>query len=84
MLLEEFELEMEKESIKNLNPILYVVWLAGNRIGINSRFYLVHRKWNCMTVAATVVGDVNVGGNGGGDGSSGIDCSGGGDGTGDN
>nr|KAJ0196286.1 hypothetical protein LSAT_V11C700370770 [Lactuca sativa] len=48
MLLKEFEmeLELEKESVRNLNPIPYAVWLAGNGIGINSRFRLVRRKWN--------------------------------------
>nr|KAJ0214130.1 hypothetical protein LSAT_V11C400180450 [Lactuca sativa] len=46
MLLKEFELELEKESVSNLNPIPYVVWLVGNGIGINSRICLVCRKWN--------------------------------------
>nr|KAJ0191668.1 hypothetical protein LSAT_V11C800418270 [Lactuca sativa] len=74
MLLKKLELELEKESVRNLNPIPYAVWLAGNGIGINSRFCLVRRKWKrnslvvraVAVVAATVVGGDDDGG--------GIDC----------
>ena len=44
MLLKEFELELEKESVRNLNLIPYAVWLAGNGIGINFSICLVRRK----------------------------------------
>nr|KAJ0220412.1 hypothetical protein LSAT_V11C200061650 [Lactuca sativa] len=41
MLLKESELELEKKSVRNLNPIPYVVWLAGNINEINSRICLI-------------------------------------------
>ena len=46
MLLMEKELELEKEFVMKMNPIPYIVWLAGNGIGINSKVCLVRRKWN--------------------------------------
>nr|KAJ0221165.1 hypothetical protein LSAT_V11C200068670 [Lactuca sativa] len=68
----EFEFELKKEYVRNLNPIPYVVWLAGNGIGINSRICLVGKKWNWNSLVAMVVGAVAVvaatikgGGNGG-------------------
>lgn len=44
MLRENFELELENESVGNLNPVSYIVWLVGNEIGINSRFCFVSKK----------------------------------------
>lgn len=38
MLPKEFELELEKESVKNLNPITYVVWLTWSEIEIIADF----------------------------------------------
>nr|KAJ0210791.1 hypothetical protein LSAT_V11C400161340 [Lactuca sativa] len=76
MLLKESELKLEKESVRNLNPISYAVWLAGNGIEINSRICLVRKKWNwnsLTVVSATMVG----GGDGGGDSGVDIDCGGG-------
>nr|KAJ0201958.1 hypothetical protein LSAT_V11C600308460 [Lactuca sativa] len=85
MLLKEFELELQNESVRNLNPIPCVVWLAGNGIGINSRICLVRRKWNwnslvlgvVAVVAATMVGGGDGGSTGNGGGGS-VICGGGG------
>ncbi|XP_052622666.1 glycine-rich protein 2-like [Lactuca sativa] len=72
MLLKEFELELEKESVRNLNLIPYAVWMTGNGIGINSKIYL----WAVAVVATIVVGGVDGGWDGGGDGGGVIDCGG--------
>lgn len=45
--LKELELELEKKLCQEFESSSMYCWLIGNRIGINSKFYLVGRKYNC-------------------------------------
>nr|KAJ0219076.1 hypothetical protein LSAT_V11C300133410 [Lactuca sativa] len=52
MFLKELELKLENESVRNLNPIRYPVWLARNRIRNNFRI--------CLAMAAVAVTEMDV------------------------